>query len=140
MSFPHYERYKDSGVEWLGEVPEHWSIRRMKTLFEIKKRIAGETGYDVLSITQNGIKIKDTESNEGQVAMDYAKYQFVYSGDFAMNHMDLLTGYIDISKIEGVTSPDYRVFSIRNATLCHPSYFLRLFQSAYHLKIFYAFG
>ena len=69
MSFPRYERYKDSGVEWLGEVPEHWSIRRMKTLFEIKKRIAGEIGYDILSITQNGIKKKDTESNEGQLAM-----------------------------------------------------------------------
>jgi type I restriction enzyme S subunit len=140
MSFPRYERYKNIGVEWLGEVPEHWSIRRMKTLFEIKKRIAGDTGYDVLSITQSGIKIKDTESNEGQVAMDYAKYQFVYPGDFAMNHMDLLTGYIDISKVEGVTSPDYRVFSVRDATACHPSYFLRLFQSAYHQKIFYAFG
>jgi len=140
MSFPRYERYKDSGVEWLGEVPATWSIRRMKNLFEIKKRIAGETGYDILSITQNGIKIKDVESNEGQVAMDYAKYQFVYPGDYAMNHMDLLTGYIDISKLDGVTSPDYRVFSIRNPDLCHPGYFLRLFQSAYHLKIFYAFG
>jgi type I restriction enzyme S subunit len=140
MSFPRYERYKDTGVEWLGAVPEHWSIRRMKTLFEIKKRIAGEIGYDILSITQNGIKIKDTESNEGQLAMDYAKYQLVYPGDFAMNHMDLLTGYIDISTVEGVTSPDYRVFSIRNLTACHASYFLRLFQSAYHQKIFYAFG
>ena len=140
MSFPRYERYKDSDVDWLGEVPEHWQMRRMKTLFEIKKRIAGEIGYDILSITQNGIKIKDTESNEGQVAMDYAYYQFVYPGDFAMNHMDLLTGYIDISKVEGVTSPDYRVFSIRKATACHPSYFLRLFQNAYHQKIFYAFG
>ena len=140
MSFPRYERYKDSGVEWLGEVPEHWSIRRMKTLFEIKKRIAGETGYDILSITQSGIKIKDIESNEGQLAMDYAKYQLVYPGDFAMNHMDLLTGYVDISKVEGVTSPDYRVFGIRKGSLCHPSYFLHLFQTAYHQEIFYAFG
>ncbi len=82
MSFPQYERYKDSGVEWLGEVPEHWLLRRMKNLFEIKKRIAGETGHDILSITQNGIKVKDVESNEGQVAMDYAKYQFVGPGDF----------------------------------------------------------
>lgn len=140
MSFPRYERYKDTGVEWLGEVPEHWSIRRMKTLFEINKRIAGEIGYDILSITQNGIKIKDTESNEGQLAMDYAKYQLVYPGDFAMNHMDLLTGYVDISRVEGVTSPDYRVFSIRNESPCHPIYFLRLFQNAYHQRIFYAFG
>jgi type I restriction enzyme S subunit len=30
MSFPRYERYKDSGVEWLGEVPEHWQVKRLK--------------------------------------------------------------------------------------------------------------
>ena len=48
-------------------------------------------------ITQRGIKVKDTISGEGQLAMDYSKYQFVEIGDFAMNHMDLLTGYVDLS-------------------------------------------
>ncbi len=42
--------------------------------------------------------------------------------------------------VNGVTSPDYRVFAIRNAERYHPSFFLRLFQSAYHPNIFYAFG
>jgi type I restriction enzyme, S subunit len=32
MSFPRYERYKDSGVEWLGEVPEHWRPKKLKHL------------------------------------------------------------------------------------------------------------
>lgn len=32
MSFPRYPKYKDSGVEWLGEVPEHWESRRLKSL------------------------------------------------------------------------------------------------------------
>ena len=41
-----------------------------------------------------------------QIAMQ--NYQLVHKGDFAMNHMDLLTGWVDISKYEGVTSPDYR--------------------------------
>jgi type I restriction enzyme, S subunit len=105
MTVPRYGIYKDSAVEWLGNIPEHWGTKRIKRLFEIRKRIAGTDGFDVLSITQNGIKIKDTESNEGQMSMDYAKYQFVYPGDFAMNHMDLLTGYVDGSSVLGVTSP-----------------------------------
>lgn len=140
MSFPRYENYKVSGVEWLGDVPSGWSVKRVKHLFEIKKRISGDKGYEVLSITQQGIKVKDIESGDGQLSMDYSKYQFVEIGDFAMNHMDLLTGYVDISSFFGVTSPDYRVFCVRDKEVCFDKYYLYLFQMGYRNKIFYAFG
>ena len=140
MSFPRYPEYKDSGVEWLGNVPDHWEVVRVRWLCEIKKRIVGELGFDVLSITQRVIRIKDTESNDGQLSMDYSKYQLVEVGDFAMNHMDLLTGYVDISPVQGVTSPDYRVFSLRNPVRCHAKFFLYLFQNGYLNKVFYPFG
>ena len=132
-------KMKDSGVEWLGEVPEHWGVKKVKYLFKIRKRISGELGYPVLSITQKGIKVKDTESGKGQLSMDYSKYQFVEVGDFAMNHMDLLTGFVDISKYHGVTSPDYRVFTAKDKNLV-TQYFLYLFQMGYINKIFYGFG
>ena len=77
MSLPRYPKYKDSGVEWLGEVPTHWDISRLRWVCQIKKRLAGELGYDILSITQRGIRVKDTESNDGQLSMDYSKYQLV---------------------------------------------------------------
>lgn len=89
-------------------MPAHWDVTRVRWLFEIQKRIAGELGFDVLSITQQGFRIKDVESNEGQVSLDYSKYQLVEVGDFAMNHMDLITGGVDIAQSRGVTSPDYR--------------------------------
>lgn len=131
---------KDSGVEWLGKVPQHWSTLRLKYIFRIKKCIAGKTGYDVLSVTQKGIKIKDITNNEGQLSMDYSKYQRVLPGDFAMNHMDLLTGYIDISSFDGVTSPDYRVFCVINNEAFHSYYFLYLLQNGYHQKLFFHLG
>lgn len=140
MILPRYAEYKESGAAWLGQIPSSWDVRRVKSLFEIRKRIAGEEGYEVLSITQRGLQIKDVESNDGQLSMDYSKYQLVEPGDFAMNHMDLLTGYVDLSKISGVTSPDYRVFSLRSRAVCCDRYFLYLFQNAYHRRIFYAFG
>lgn len=130
---------KDSGVEWLGQVPEHWDIKRFKYLFKIRKRIAGKTGYDILSITQKGIKIKDITSGEGQLSMDYSKYQLVYKGDFAMNQMDLLTGFVDISNYDGVTSPDYRVFTLEHKTSVE-EYYLRLLQMGYLDKLFYPLG
>ncbi len=132
-------KMKDSGVEWLGEIPEHWQAKRTKFLFKIKKRIVGEDGYQVLSITQQGIKEKDTESGAGQLSMDYSKYQFAYVGDFAMNHMDLLTGYVDITKYNGVISPDYRVFTLEDKN-SHPNYYLYLYQNGYKNKIFYKYG
>ena len=134
-----YDEHKDSGVEWLGEIPKEWSVIKLKYLVEIIKRIANESDLTVLSITQNGIKIKDIKSGEGQLAMDYSKYQLVYKDDFAMNHMDLLTGYVDISKYDGVTSPDYRVFRIMSNDI-YPKFLLTLFQLCYNQKIFYAHG
>lgn len=130
---------KESGVEWLGEVPQHWELKKFKYLFKVRKRIAGELGYSVLSITQKGIKIKDTSSGDGQLSMDYSKYQLVYQGDFAMNHMDLLTGFVDISNYDGVTSPDYRVFTLEHKE-CSPLYFLNILQMGYLNKIFYPLG
>jgi len=131
---------KSSEIFWADEIPEHWAEHRVKFIFEIKKRIAGKLGYDVLSITQQGIKVKDIESNEGQLSMDYSKYQIVEPGDFAMNHMDLLTGYVDISTQLGVTSPDYRVFSIRDASKYFSGFYLLLLQLGYKSKLFFPFG
>lgn len=129
---------KDSGVEWLGWIPAHWSKSPIKRMFYISKTIAGKTGFDVLSITQRGLKVKDITSGEGQLAADYSNYQIVEPGDFAMNHMDLLTGWIDVSDRSGVTSPDYRVFKARREDI-DKRYYLRVFQYYYFGRIFYGF-
>ena len=140
MSFRRHKGCIDSGVKWLGDVPSHWDVVRLRRLVEIKKDIAGELGYDVFSVTQNGFRIKDTESGEGQQSLDYSKYQFVRVGQFGMNPMDLLTGGADIATTDGVTSPDYRVFEIRNVEEVHDRYMLYMLQMLYRNHIFYAFG
>ena len=132
-------KMKDSGVEWIGEIPEGWEVKRLKFVVNILKRIIGFEGPDVLSITQQGIKVKDISSGEGQLAMDYSKYQIIYKGEFAMNHMDLLTGFVDISKFDGVISPDYRVFVSKYPNILD-SFLLLLFQVGYKSKIFYRYG
>lgn len=131
---------KDSGVDWIGQVPEHWGIERIKWNFEIVKRQDGREERPVLSITQQGIKIKDIDKNDGQMAESYEKYQLVEVGDYAMNSMDLLTGWIDCSKYEGVTSPDYRVFRLKNTSNHNREYFNYLFQMCYTRRIFYRLG
>ena len=78
--------------------------------------------------------------NEGQIAENYSNYQLVNIGDFAMNHMDLLTGWVDVSKYEGVTSPDYRVFVFQKPKEYSKEYYLYFMQMCYTNKIFYGLG
>ena len=140
MSLRSHNSYRESGAKWLAKLPSSWQEKRLRHVIRIQKRIAGELGHQVLSITQKGIRIKDTESNEGQVSQDYSKYQLVEPGDYAMNHMDLLTGYIDQAQVYGVTSPDYRVFTLREGEQVNEKYLLRVLQNAYLQRIFYAYG
>lgn len=126
----------DSNV-W-ASIPHGWKLVDIKYLFEIVKRIAGKEGYDILAVTKQGIKAKDISSNEGQIASDYSGYQFVYPGDFAMNCLDLNAGWIDISRLFGVTSPDYRVFKLRDQNNYCADYYKYLFQMCYTEKIFYS--
>lgn len=130
---------KDSGIAWVGNMPKEWNVVPAKYLIEIKKRIAGQEGPTVLSITQSGIKPKDITSGDGQLAESYANYQLIYPGEFGMNHMDLLTGWIDLSEYSGVVSPDYRVFTTRSESV-DKRYLLYLFQMCYKSRIFYGLG
>ncbi|MEC1524460.1 restriction endonuclease subunit S [Neobacillus niacini] len=131
-----------TNVDYLGYIPEEWKTSKVKFMFAIKKDIAGSEGYDVLSVTQQGIKIKDISKNEGQMAQDYSNYQLVNPNDFVMNHMDLLTGFMDCSNYYGVTSPDYRVFTFKNGIEKNNrnKYYTYFFQSCYSFKIFYGLG
>jgi type I restriction enzyme S subunit len=131
---------RDSGVVWLGEVPKGWDVLRGRQLFEIKKTISGELDRPVISVTQEGLRVKDVESGEGQLSQDYSKYQTVEVGEFAMNSMDLLTGGVGIATTAGVTSPDYRVFSVRDKSRVCDRYMLQVLRMLYRNRAFYGWG
>ena len=131
---------KNSEIPWIGEIPKEWKTEKFKHVFRIKKVLAGKLGYDVLSVTQKGLRVKDITSNEGQVASDYTNYQRVHPNDFVMNHMDLITGYVDVAKQEEVTSPDYRTFYSINADSTNNQYYLYIFQFCYKTRLFYNLG
>ena len=132
-------KMRDNTGEWFGSIPADWTILALKYAFSIKKDIAGKLGYTVLSVTQKGIKPKDM-LEKGQFAMDYSKYQVVNRGEFIMNHMDLLTGWVDIAQESGVTSPDYRVFYNTDPTRFFSEYYKYIFQFCYSNRVFYGMG
>lgn len=120
---------------WLGDMPADWKMERTKYCFEIRKRIIGHEGPDVLAVTNRGIQVKDLSSGKGQFARNYSNYQIVEPGDFIMNNLDLVTGWVDCSSLSGVTSPDYRVFRSRRDDLRN-EYYRYLFQMLYLCRIY----
>lgn len=132
--------FKQTESDVWKNIPEEWKLVDIKYVFEIVKRIAGKEGYNIIAITQQGLKYKDITTNEGQIASDYSGYQFVYPGDYAMNHMDLLTGWVDLSDKFGVTSPDYRVFRLRYPAKYDKKFYKYVMQCCYMCKIFYSLG
>lgn len=132
--------YTITNMDWAPEIPCDWTTSRIRNHFVILKRIAESEGFDVFSVTQQGLKVRDINLYEGQLAENYSGYQFVYPGEFAMNHMDLLTGGIGIADHLGVTSPDYRVFKLVDEEHCYAPYYLKVFQICYRRHTFYRFG
>lgn len=82
MSFQRYEKYKDSGVEWLGEVPEHWEIKRLAHYFFERREKVSDKDFEPLSVTKNGVVPQlDTAAKTD----DGDNRKKVCTGDFVIN-------------------------------------------------------
>lgn len=132
------KNFKDSGIEWLGEIPEYWEVIKLKYLFYISKEENYENFPNVLSLTQNGIFERDITTNEGQLAQSYLGYNIVKINDIIFNPMDLLSGYVAKSNFDGVISQAY--IKIRQLENLNLSYYEKLFQNWYHYKILWHLG
>ncbi|HEX9690657.1 MAG TPA: restriction endonuclease subunit S [Gemmatimonadales bacterium] len=119
---------KDSGVPWLGEVPEHWEVRRIKTLFHEKDERSGDAGGLLLSLTRaRGILPQAEASNRIASAEDLSKYKVCRRRDLVMNRMQAWSGMFAVSPQDGLVSPDYSVFDPVGALVV--KYFEHLFKT-----------
>jgi len=103
---------KDSGVEWLGEVPGHWRSRKVKRLFTQSKR-QGYMDMEVLSVYRDYgvVKKSSRDDNNNKTPDDLSLYQLVMAGDLVVNKMKAWQGSLGVSEHQGITSPDYVVYS-----------------------------
>lgn len=123
-----YPVMKDSGVEWLGEVPAHWEIRRLKTLFrEVDERT--RTGLEtLLSLRmEKGLVPHEAVSSQPVWASDLIGYKRVNPGQLVMNRMRAAIGIFAVPAQEGLVSPDYAIF--RPTTDLELRYYPRLFKT-----------
>ena len=96
------------------EIPKNWKKIQLKHVISFSELRSDDfNNEDILSLTKNGIIVRDIESNEGQIAESYEKYNLVEVGDICMNPMDLLSGWVDISKHRGLISPAYFTLKVK---------------------------
>lgn len=124
-----YDRYKDSGIAWIGEIPEHWEVKFIKSIFVENKEICNDKRLTLLSLSQyTGIKPKsETDIATSHIAESYEGYKLVKKGQFVMNIMLAWNGSYAVSNYEGMISPAYCVFDFRGKSIKqYYHYLLRL--------------
>ena len=116
-----YSEYKDSGVQWLGEIPSHWDMLALKHILKLRKKLVGKQSYkyDLLSLTLQGIIKRDIDNPTGKFPSSFDTYQEVNAGDFVFCNFDNeeTPRAVGLSEYKGMITGAYDVLSCKNSNL-----------------------
>ena len=123
MQFKQYPSYKNSGVEWLGDVPEHWQIVRTKDIFNHRKEEALEDDEIVTAFRDGQVTLRKNRRTDGFTnSIKEHGYQHINSGDLVIHEMDAFAGAIGVSDSSGKSTPVYSVCYAKNENINHHFY------------------
>ena len=126
-----YPEYKESGLPWLGRVPQGWDVQRTKWLFRHQKEINSDRRHtNILSLTLRGVVNNNPDDPEGLVPKDYGTYQFFGKGDLVFKLIDLenlRTSRVGLVHEDGIMSSAY-VRLIPNSPASVRFFFLQFYD------------
>ena len=124
-----YPAYKPSGVEWLGDIPEHWATVRNGRLF-VQRNEIGFPELPILEVSlRTGIRIRDLErTDRKQVMSDRRMYKRTIKGDITYNMMRMWQGAVGVTPVHGLVSPAYVVAKPLEGTE------VRYFDALFHTR------
>jgi len=96
-----YDSYKDSGIEWIGELPSKWKVRQIRSLFQERKEVVSDKDYEPLSVTKKGIvkqldNVAKTDNNDSR--------KKVLTNDYVINSRSDRKGSSGLSRYDGSVS------------------------------------
>lgn len=107
-----YDNYKDSGVAWIGKIPSHWEVKKLRNFLKFVS-VKGHGDKNLLSVTrEQGVILRNIESKEENhnfIPDDLNGYKLVKPGQFVINKMKSWQGSYGVSDYEGIVSPAYYV-------------------------------
>jgi type I restriction enzyme S subunit len=141
-AFPKYPKYKDSGVAWLGDVPEHWEVSRSRRVFKQRTELARRDDQQLSATQAYGvIPQADYEERIGRkvtkISMHLEKRKHVELDDFVIS-MRSFQGGLERAWAQGCIRSSYTV--LEPAVKVAPSYFAYLFKSPQYIGALQATG
>lgn len=143
MSFPRYESYKPSGVEWVDELPSHWgaTMPLYRVARERDERNEGMAEDNLLSLSYGRIVEKDITSNDGLLPASFETYQIVHEGDMVLRLTDLQNDKRSLRSgivtKQGIITSAYLALE---PTRIAPQFFAYLLRAYDLTKVFYSMG
>lgn len=138
-----YDKYKDSGIEWIGEIPDSWKLVKTGRIFRNIKEIVGEKSMLVerFALTLNGVIKRSKSDAEGLQPEQFNGYQYLRKNQLVFKLIDLEN--VNTSRVglcefeEGMVSPAYIVLCNNNL---NNRYYYYYFISLWHNEIFNHLG
>lgn len=128
-AFESYDNYTNSGFEWIGRIPSHWSIERGKWLF-IKKDRPVRLEDEIITCFRDGqVTLRNNRRTEGFTnALKEHGYQGIRKGDLVIHAMDAFAGAVGVSDSDGKATPVYSACVPRRPDTVDPYFY------AYYLR------
>lgn len=135
-------KMKDSGIEWIGQIPDDWNILPTKRFFRHTKTLAGEQvdSYERLALTMNGVIKRSKDDSEGLQPEKFDTYQVLHENELVFKLIDLAnvkTSRVGLSLYNGIVSPAYIVLTNDSKD---NRFFYYYFISMYYNEIFNNLG
>lgn len=126
---------KDSGVEWIGKIPEHWKVVRAKFLFNEVDERSSEGQEELLSVSHmTGVTPRSEKNVSMFMAEDYSGSKLCKKNDLVMNIMWAWMGALGVSAYEGIVSPSYGVYRQKKPNLFNAQYLEYLLKTTKYIE------
>ena len=120
---------KESGIEWIGQIPKTWEVIPNKYVMKkIKDICIRYDNEDILSLTMNGVIIRDLDNPTGKMPTTFDGYQRLSKGNLLMClfDIDVTPRCIGLINNNGLTSPAYSQFTLKNGNIAKYYYYYYL--------------
>lgn len=133
---------KHSGIEWIGDIPKEWEVRRIKSIFTERTELSENGDETLLSVSEYyGVANRKDKIEDGEFvsrAESLVGYKKCYEGDLVSNIMLAWKGSLGVTDIDGIVSPAYCVY--KPSKEIFPHYYHYLFRTSLFTSIFRLFS
>ena len=138
-----YNSYRDSGIQWLGEIPSHWDVKRLASAFVENRTInINLESKEAYKFNYGSLVPKDEDINDEDVLETYRKYTVIEPNDILINGLNLNYDFVSqrvaIAETKGIITSAY--LAIRPRDIVDPNYYCYLLKAMDSKKLFHGMG